>query len=126
MDLSDCRACKAALTCVGNTTLAYAMWRLALSNGWTPEELPSFLSGFSDFFFDERLAVKPTDGASPMAPRPAGVTASAPAPTEGSVLKGFEDLAEDFAFDTNLIFLGKVMSFTSCVRQAQGNGLAPT
>lgn len=55
---------QAALTCVGNTTLALAAMRIAVSNGWTISELNPFRekgaeaeSESSDFDID-RLAVK--------------------------------------------------------------------
>jgi hypothetical protein len=89
---------QAFLTCVGNTTAAYAAWRLARSNGWEPKE--EMLRG---------LATVP--------PLPSPTTTEEADPK--SVVKGkstapigFEDLGDALAGDTDYTFLIKL--FVGC------------
>lgn len=79
---------QAFLTCVGNTTAAYAALRIALSNGWTPpiEQLRAITQG------------KATD-----------VTPTLGLPKEESrSLVGFEDLGDALAGDNDYSFLLKL------------------
>jgi len=83
---------QAFLTCVGNTTAAYAAYRIAISNGWeAPIEQLSFLSSKSvaTQTEDNQLNIR------------GGVK-------ESSSLIGFEDLGDALAEDTDYTFLIKL------------------
>jgi len=83
---------QAFLTCVGNTSAAYAAYRIAISNGWeAPIEQLSFLSSKSGAVMneDDQLVVS-------------GNT------RESSSLIGFEDLGDALAKDTDYSFLIKL------------------
>ena len=84
---------QALLTCVGNATAAYAAYRLARSNGWSPQDLP-MVAGW----FPETETVQ-----SPMATTDK---------EESKSLVGFEDLGEALAADNDYTFLIKL--FAGC------------
>ena len=84
---------QAFLTCVGNTSAAYAAWRIATSNGWEAPEVLSFLpKGSKD---EENVVLKKTDIVS-----------------ESPSLVGFEDLGDALAKDNDYTFLIKL--FVGC------------
>jgi Protein of unknown function (DUF3593)/Protein of unknown function (DUF2499) len=91
---------QALLTCIGNTTAAYATYRIARSNGWTPDEaLPEF------------LRVKLLD----LPPIYQETTKSGPPPEmkqDAESLVGFEDLGQALAGDNDYTFLIKL--FVGC------------
>lgn len=84
---------QAFLTCVGNITAAYAGFRIAKSNGWTPPPSLSFLK----FLDDEHLSTM----------KPANEIRK-----ESDSLVGFEDLGDALANDTDISFLFKL--FAGC------------
>lgn len=77
---------QAFLTCVGNTTAAYAAFRIARSNGWAAKEMDDFL-GFMPTEIDESPGV---------------------VKRESESLIGFEDLGEALAGDNDYSFLLKL------------------
>jgi len=85
-------AFQAFLTCVGNSTAAYAAWRIAVSNGWKAPEKLSFLNGSDEI---EAKVVSVVD-----------VSVESPSPM------GFEDLGDALAKDNDYIFLVKL--FVGC------------
>ena len=90
---------QAFLTCVGNTTAAYAAWRIAISNGWKPPESLSFLNAginVNEKQMDEAIAIK----------------------DESPSLVGFEDLGDALAEDNDYTFLIKL--FVGCGVAAYG------
>lgn len=78
---------QAFLTCVGNTTAAYAAWRIAISNGWVAPEKLAFLNASS------------TQG---------GDVAKTRSFEESPSLVGFEDLGDALAEDNDYTFLIKL------------------
>jgi len=82
---------QALLTCVGNSTAAYAAYRIAISNGWqAPNDMLSFLtSGESEAKPEEEVALK-----------------------ESASLIGFEDIGDALAKDNDYSFLIKL--FAGC------------
>ena len=103
---------QAALTCIGNTTAAYAAYRLAVSNGWvladlaTAPWLPSQLAGL----LPPRAAAS-ADGPSSAGGAPAaGRVASGGEGGEGGEgLVGFEDLADKWRSDPDYLFAAKLV-----------------
>ena len=90
---------QAFLTCVGNTTAAYAALRIALSNGWIPpqEQLRSLVGMDED---GNNLSIA---GASSS---PFGQ--NEPKQQESASLVGFEDLGDALAGDNDYSFLLKL------------------
>ena len=85
-------AFQAFLTCVGNTTAAYAAWRIAISNGWKAPQSLSFLNGGDEI---EKKGISAIDVSE-----------------ESSSLVGFEDLGDVLAQDNDYTFLIKL--FVGC------------
>jgi hypothetical protein len=80
------------LTCVGNTTAAYAALRIALSNGWTPPFKQLEATVATQTYSDETAQLKSRE--------------------EASSLVGFEDLGEALSGDNDYTFLIKL--FVGC------------
>ena len=108
---------QAILTCVGNSTAAYAAWRIAVSNGWMAKEgsFWGFMNGFGDGGGDvgieggiEGKAVATLDNANAIAI--ANVNQESPS------LMGFEDLGDALALDDDYTFLIKL--FLGCAAAA--------
>mmetsp|Transcript_26825 Transcript_26825/g.62879 ORF Transcript_26825/g.62879 Transcript_26825/m.62879 type:complete len:487 (-) Transcript_26825:8-1468(-) len=89
---------QALLTCVGNTTAAFAAYRIAVSNGWTWQRVPWLLT---TGLVEEN---SPSDGAT--------VTHMQPTLKESGSLIGFEDLGDALAGDDDYTFLIKL--FVGC------------
>ena len=99
---------QALLTCVGNTTAAYAAYRIAKSNGWTwqrPEFVPALLFGQeveedlpSTVEDKDVLATNPSELLQP-----------------SSQLIGFEDLGDALAGDNDYTFLLKLFVGSAAV-----------
>jgi hypothetical protein len=83
---------QAFLTCVGNTTAAYAALRIALSNGWTPPFKQLEATVATQTYSDETAQLKSRE--------------------EASSLVGFEDLGEALSGDNDYTFLIKL--FVGC------------
>ncbi len=98
---------QAFLTCVGNTTAAYAAYRIAISNGWrTENEMLQFLNDDGD----DNETTETTKG---------GIIASNTEITqESESLIGFEDLGDALANDTDYTFLIKL--FAGCAVASYG------
>ena len=96
---------QAALTCFGNTTAAYAAYRIARSNGWR-SNLP-FVSDWLNASPDKSLA--PIPGATFLLP---DATNQSETPKESQSLVGFEDLGDALAGDNDYTFLIKL--FAGC------------
>ena len=90
---------QAALTCLGNTTAAYAAYRIARSNGWK-SDLP-FVSTWLNGTDAGETAVE-TRGAQ----------------KESQSLVGFEDLGDALAGDTDYSFLFKLFAGCAAVSYA--------
>lgn len=92
-------ALQAVLTCVGNTTAAYAAWRIAVSNGWrVASDSPlSFLN-----YDNNDVATAATTVS----------LAEAEKENDVSFLVGFEDLGDALAKDNDYTFLLKL--FVGC------------
>jgi Protein of unknown function (DUF2499) len=86
---------QALLTCVGNTTAAIAAYRIARSNGWTPEMDPKWIEMVDSLTF-----------------APTGQLQQAVKAKESESLIGFEDLGTALAEDTDYSFLIKL--FAGC------------
>jgi Protein of unknown function (DUF3593)/Protein of unknown function (DUF2499) len=84
---------QALLTCVGNTTAAYAAYRIARSNGWSPPSALSAFVGTTDDSLVKRSDKLATQGESPS-------------------LVGFEDLGDALRGDNDSSFLIKL--FVGC------------
>lgn len=87
---------QALLTCVGNTTAAYAAYRIALSNGWKPNFAPPAV--LQKLLLDQPPVIldQPTNGEERSTP----------------ALVGFEDLGDVLANDNDYTFLLKL--FVGC------------
>eukprot|EP00965_Chrysotila_dentata_P149039 4922669-Pleurochrysis_carterae.AAC.1 len=115
---------QAVLTCFGNTTVAYAAYLLARSNGWTwargVEDLPAWLP-LPDFLTQGAAATEQTTRLSSLE------SAQTTADTKGTVgatlngdgsreearsegLVGFEDLGETWSADSDAAFFGKLLA----------------
>jgi len=113
-------ALQAALTCVGNTTVAYAAWLLARSNGWSTEDLPRYLQGTLAWLPD--LEQEGTGGVTRVAEEVAvkgdGARGGAVAREKGEegvrglALAGFEDLGEALSLDNDWLFVGKLVALS--------------
>lgn len=88
-------AFQAFLTSVGNTTAAYAAWRIAVSNGWKAPESLSFMNMSADEDADNSNELTAT-----------GIVDESPS------LVGFEDLGDALAEDNDYTFLIKL--FVGC------------
>ncbi len=84
-------ALQAFLTTVGNSTAAFAAWRIAISNGWKAPEPLSFLNVDENTNINE-IEIAKTD--------------------ESPSLVGFEDLGDALAEDNDYTFLIKL--FVGC------------
>lgn len=100
---------QALLTCVGNTTAAYAAYRIARSNGWKPPQIP-FLpqhklldsTPLADDSFLGKHTITSNDGDSQRQDQQ----------EESPSLVGFEDLGDALAGDNDYSFLFKL--FVGC------------
>lgn len=90
---------QAFLTCVGNSTAAYAAYRIAVSNGWKSEWESEFL--FPSMFTKESL----TRSNAKIATDVVDYTLTVPG---SQSLVGFEDLGDALAEDNDLSFLLKL------------------
>lgn len=95
---------QAFLTCVGNTTAAYAALRIALSNGWKVPEPLAFLDVYAT-----SLRVVPTAAIASVSSLGQQATQL---PFEAPSLVGFEDLGETLQDDNDYYFLLKL--FAGC------------
>ncbi|KAL7575750.1 hypothetical protein ACA910_003081 [Epithemia clementina (nom. ined.)] len=91
---------QAFLTLVGNTTAAYAAFRIAISNGWQLPQLP-FLIGLLD-----------SDSNAAMSPKSAKNSKQQKQQQESGSLIGFEDIGDALAGDNDYTFLLKL--FVGC------------
>ena len=123
-----CVALQAGMTCVGNTTLAFACLRLALASGWTwqmgKEEAAALLSSVSDDLAKlvaglggEPAAAASTsaDGATASASGGAsssGAAGAPPADAAAKALVGWEDLGDAWARDSDVAFLAKLLALS--------------
>lgn len=106
-ELSWCVTLQAGCTCLGNTTLAFAMYRLAVASGWT------WGDGRADV---EALYAKLVDGAETKAvavEAPAVAIASTTSPATSASLLGWEDLGDAWALDSDVFFLGKLLALSA-------------
>lgn len=130
--VSWCVALQAGMTCLGNTTLAYACLRLALASGWTWEmgkqdalELLDQVTQFLPKPASESGATAARDAVMPVdSPRAAtskdGTTAQPAATvaapqrrvTAESALVGWEDLGDAWSRDGNAAFLLKLLALS--------------
>jgi hypothetical protein len=90
---------QAFLTCVGNTTAAYAAFRIAISNGWKPKW--SSLPFSVESSMRNSMMMKPTTSMDASIPK-----------DESQMLVGFEDLGDVLAKDNDAAFLIKL--FVGC------------
>ena len=95
---------QAFLTCVGNTTAAYAAWRIARESGWTiPEEVQfwqSQVESSEDQTSQRKAKQEPAKNTIPLTK--ASTDDASPS------LVGFEDLGQALAGDTDYSFLAKL------------------
>jgi hypothetical protein len=95
---------QAFMTCVGNTTAAYAAYRIARSNGYQMERIP---------FMPVWLDLPPVSTVtSERASAPSSLSASKKESSQSSSLVGFEDLGDALANDNDYSFLVKL--FVGC------------
>ncbi|KAJ8601066.1 hypothetical protein CTAYLR_004502 [Chrysophaeum taylorii] len=90
-----CVVVQALFTCIGNTTMAYAAYRLAIAQGWTPDDAldgPFFSSRQEEAPVVVVVVVPPTA-------RPSSA---------GTALVGWEDLGDAWGEDTARAFLVKL------------------
>lgn len=92
---------QAILTCIGNTTAAWAAYRIAVSNGWKLQ-LPDFLEKYNNLV----LPLDPIDSETKLTEQANRVQ------EERKSLIGFEDLGEALANDNDYSFLFKL--FAGC------------
>ena len=83
---------QAFLTCVGNTTAAYAAFRIAISNGWKPNW--SILPNFVESCIRNSIEFNTLDASN--------------SAIESQSLVGFEDLGDVLANDSDIAFLIKL------------------
>jgi len=94
---------QAFLTCIGNTTAAYATYRLAISNGWRPSGwILNSLNLIPGYEVPQALNVNEQECKQ----------SSKEKSLESASLVGFEDLGEALASDTDYTFLIKL--FAGC------------
>ena len=127
--LSWCVALQAGMTCIGNTTLAFACLRLALASGWTWEmgkddaiKLIADLREQLSRGFDRSAPESPYATAAPSSSASAGQAdvasptttdvVSAPAASGESALIGWEDLGDAWSNDSDLFFLAKLAALS--------------
>jgi hypothetical protein len=99
---------QAFLTCIGNTTTAYATYRLAISNGWRP-------SGFALTTLNAMIPgyeVPPADQTTTRETTEATQGQENEKRLDAPSLVGFEDLGEALAKDADFSFLLKL--FAGC------------
>ena len=124
--ISWCVALQAGMTCVGNTTLAYACLRLALASGWTWQMgvddaravFNSLRAGLGDIVGDDGAAAAGAPGdlgvsgtigeAGAPVPPSFAPSSSGRVATTASALVGWEDLGDAWSKDSDLAFLAKL------------------
>ena len=104
---------QAFLTCVGNTTAAYAAYRIAVSNGWKMEEDNTPL--YNQFKF---LVKEKEQGGGVAAADDESENNVVSKKGESSSLLGFEDLGDALANDSDYIFLVKLFAGCALVSYA--------
>jgi hypothetical protein len=119
-DLAWCVALQAGCTCLGNTTLAFACYRLAASRGWT------WADGGADAAA-AWAALAGGGGGGGGGPEAAGVAAAAgPAAAAaggaGAALLGWEDLGDAWAGDGDGAFLAKLAALSLALAYAAKYG----
>ena len=101
---------QALLTLVGNSTAAYAAYRLARANGWSGRQLLSELPPALASQLPAAAAAALEADAPTAAPARDGAGAGAGAGAEGGAgLIGFEDLADAWSADGNAVFVAKLI-----------------
>mmetsp|Transcript_8806 Transcript_8806/g.16626 ORF Transcript_8806/g.16626 Transcript_8806/m.16626 type:complete len:524 (-) Transcript_8806:2465-4036(-) len=102
-------ALQAVLTCFGNTTAAYAAWRIAVSNGWrVPSDSPlSFLN-----YKDNDFTTTSTTSSSSLVEVDNEEMNKENEGVSVSFLVGFEDIGDALANDNDYTFLLKL--FVGC------------
>jgi hypothetical protein len=103
---------QAFLTCVGNTTAAYAAYRIAISNGWTvpsDNQMLQFLNFGNDGGESKSELIQPTKSNNNNEQQQR---------EESESLIGFEDLGDALANDTDYTFLIKL--FAGCAVASYG------
>jgi hypothetical protein len=121
---------QAAMTCLGNTTLAFAMYRLACASGWTwqmaRDDTAALLFSFSEELAyaisgdEEPLDVRATGGRwregrpdrPPPLPEPLEENEVIDSLIGERVLTGYEDLGDIWARDTDSMFLVKLFALS--------------
>ncbi|KAL1496004.1 hypothetical protein AB1Y20_014640 [Prymnesium parvum] len=114
-----CVPLQAGMTCVGNTTLALACLRLALASGWTwqmgKDEAAALLATVSD----DVAKLLRTSGAPPT-PRPTppndstrGSSADEATAATPAALRGWEDLGDAWAENSDAVFLLKLAALSA-------------
>jgi len=112
---------QAFLTCVGNTTAAFAAYRIAVSNGWMVDPDNAFVKNIpflNQFQFIQNNAldydIVDMDDSSSLEKK----TKVSNIVVENSSLIGFEDLGDALAEDNDYTFLVKL--FTGCALASYG------
>jgi hypothetical protein len=112
------------LTCVGNTTAAYAAWRIARSNGWTPpfmtsldDDSPDRIPASSSLPIVSKASQAMEKSTESTTVQDMQAVFAAPSMTESassssSSLVGFEDLGPALAKDDDYTFVIKL--FAGC------------
>jgi hypothetical protein len=104
-ELSWCVALQAGCTCLGNTTMAYAMYRLAVASGWTLSDGRSDAEAlYARWVLREDVEAVETETPSLVTAAPSSTTAS---------LLGWEDLGDAWALDSDAFFLGKLLALSA-------------
>jgi hypothetical protein len=131
--LSWCVALQAAMTCLGNTTLAWACLRLAIASGWTwADAATDVAAAFSAV--QQPAAGIAGAGARGRAPEPAtgrleyetvgpsaGASPGGVSPESdsgGGALVGWEDLGDTWAADSDAFFLAKLALMSATLAYA--------
>lgn len=100
--VSWCVALQAFMTCVGNTTMAAAAYRLAVAGGWNPEDdLYLFKNTEEEELLPSSFVQKEATTTKSLGEDDASLKAA--------VLPGWEDLGDAWKDDTNFDFLSKVL-----------------
>ena len=121
---------QAAMTCVGNTTLALACLRLALASGWTWQAgADEAAAAWAALLSARGEAASPSEDGAASAPASdesaassaaaaaaaasaAASASAAPPPSQVAALVGWEDLGEAWAADGNAAFLAKLLALS--------------